>query len=56
MVWVSHVRLCLRKRTIEPIAAAYNDLFVANVSFGIRKQTFAETNVNDRFGSIPAFQ
>ena len=52
----SRVRLCLRKRTIELIAAAHNDLFVGNVSFAIRKRTFAATNLNDRFGSTPALR
>jgi hypothetical protein len=46
--------LRLRKRTIEPIAAAHNDLFAGNVSFAIRKRTFAATDLNDRFGSIRA--
>jgi hypothetical protein len=32
------VRLLIRKRTIEPIAAAHNDLFVGYVSFGISKR------------------
>jgi hypothetical protein len=32
------VRLPIRKRTIEPIAAAHNDLFVGYVSFGISKR------------------
>jgi hypothetical protein len=32
------VRLQIRKRTFEPIAAAQNDLFVGNVSFTIRKR------------------
>ncbi len=52
----SHVRLSQRKRTSEPITAAHNDLFVGNVSFAIRKQTFAATNLNDRFASIPAVE
>jgi hypothetical protein len=52
----SHVRLRLRKRTSEPITAAHKDLFVSNVCFAIRKRTFAATNLNDRFGSIPALE
>ncbi len=47
----SHVRLRLRKRTSEPITAAHNNLFVGNVSFAIRKRTFALAGVNDREGS-----
>ena len=35
---LSHVRYRLRKRTIEPIAAAHNDLFAGYVSFGIFKR------------------
>ena len=31
------VRLQIRKRTFEPIAAAHNDLFVGYVGFGIPK-------------------
>jgi len=34
----SHVRLCLRKRTNEPITAAQNDLFVGYVGFAIPKR------------------
>jgi hypothetical protein len=49
------VRLCLLKRTSEPITAAHNDLSVGYVSFEIRKRTIAATTVNDRFGSIRAF-
>ena len=41
----SHVRLRLRKQTSEPITATHNDLFVGNVSFAIRKRTFAATNL-----------
>jgi len=48
----SHVRLRRRKRTILLTAAAHNDLFGGNVSFAIRKQTFASVNLNGRFGSI----
>ncbi len=33
-----NVRLWIRKRTIEPIAAAHNDLVVGNVSFVISKR------------------
>jgi hypothetical protein len=32
------VRFPIRKRTIEPIAAAHNDLVVGNVSFVISKR------------------
>ncbi len=32
------VRLQIRKRTFEPIAAAHNDLFIVYVGFGISKQ------------------
>jgi hypothetical protein len=52
----SHVRLSLRKRTSEPITAAHNDLFVGNVSFAIRKRTFASVNLKDRCGSTPALR
>ena len=51
-----HVRLGLRKQTIEPTAAAHKDLFVGNVGFAIPKRTFAATHLNDLFGSIPAFE
>ncbi len=51
---LSHVRYRLRKRTIEPVAAEHNDLFVGNVSFGIRKRTFATAALNGCFGSILA--
>jgi hypothetical protein len=34
----SHVRLCLRKRTIRLTAAAHNDLLVGYVSFAIPKR------------------
>ncbi len=33
-IWLSNVRLCLRKRTIEPNAVAHNDLVVGNVLCG----------------------
>jgi hypothetical protein len=33
-----NVRLQIRKRTFEPIAAAQNDLFVGNVLFAIPKR------------------
>ena len=33
-----NVRLQIRKRTFEPIAAAQNDLFVGYVSFAILKR------------------
>ncbi len=33
-----NVRLPIRKRSFEPIAAAQNDLFVGYVSFGISKR------------------
>jgi hypothetical protein len=46
--------VCLRKQTIELIAAAHYDLSVGNVCFAIRKQTFALASVNDRDGSILA--
>ena len=52
----SHVRLRLRKRTSEPITAAHNYLFGGNVSFAIRKQTFASVNLNGRCGSTPALR
>ena len=52
----AHVRLRLRKRTSEPITAAHNDLFVGNVTFAIRKRTFAPANLNGRYGSIPALE
>jgi hypothetical protein len=45
-----------RKRTSELTAAAHNDLFVGNVSFAIRKQTFASSFMNGNLGSIPAFK
>ena len=32
------VRFPIRKRTIEPITAAHNDLFVGYVGFGIPKR------------------
>ncbi len=48
-----NVRLWIRKRSFEPTSAAHKDLFVSNVSFAIRKRTFAATNLNDCFGSIP---
>ena len=34
----------------------HDNLFVRNVSFAIRKRTFAATSLNARFGSIPAFR
>ena len=51
----SRVRLCLRERSIEPIAAAHNDLVVGNVSFAIRKRTFAAAALNDRFGPVALY-
>ena len=49
---MANVRLQKRKRKISPITAAHNELFVGNVSFAIRKRTFASVNLNDRCGSI----
>ena len=52
----ANVRLSLRKRTSEPITAAHNDLVVGNVSFAIRKRTFASASFNGGFESIPALE
>ncbi len=52
----SYVRLRRIKRTIELIDAAHNDRLVGNVCFAIRKPPFAEADVNDREGSIPALE
>ena len=50
----SHVRLHRRKPTITLVAVTHNGFVLGNVSFAIWKQTFAESNMNDRVGSIPA--
>ena len=34
----------------------HDNLFVRNVSFAIRKRTFAATSLNARFGSTPALR
>ena len=34
----------------------HDNLFVRNVSFAIRKRTFAATSLNARFGSIPVIE
>ncbi|MEE8292351.1 MAG: hypothetical protein V3R80_12800 [Candidatus Tectomicrobia bacterium] len=38
------------------LAAMHDNLFVRNVSFAIRKRTFAATSLNARFGSIPVYE
>jgi hypothetical protein len=35
------VRMCLLKRTSQPITAAHNDRLVGNVVFAVPKRTFA---------------
>jgi hypothetical protein len=45
-----------KSSTSESRCLLPNWLRLSDGSFAIRKRTFAATNLNDRFGSIPAFE